>query len=153
MATADCGFPDVPGDIRRALLVEVGPTIPVAIGFDPGYDEFADARPGLPPDLYLALVDPGASGNSIDDELATSLRLPVIFYDEEVFGSAGTHTVNIYLAQIYIPDLGRAIGGRFAGLHLAAGGQLHRAIIGRSFLSDFVLHYDGRTGEVTLSDD
>ena len=153
MATADCGFPDVPGDIRRTLLVEVGPTIPVAIGFDPGYDEFVDARPALPPDLYPALVDPGASGNSIDDDLAAGLRLPVIFYDLEISGSVGTHTVNIYLAQIYIPDLGRAIGGRFAGLHLAAGGQLHRAIIGRSFLSDFVLHYDGRTGEVTLSDD
>lgn len=153
MATADCGFPDVPGDIRRMLLVEVGPTISVAIGFDPGYDEFVDARPALPPDLYPALVDPGASGNSIDDELATSLRLPVIFYDGEVSGSAGTHTVNIYPAQIYIPDLGRAIGGRFAGLHPAAGRQMHRAIIGRSFLSDFVLHYDGRTGEVTLSDD
>ena len=153
MATVDCGFPDLPGDIQRKLLVEVGPTIPVAIGFDPGYDEFVDARPMLPPDLYPALIDTGASDNSVDDELAIGLRLPVIYYEQEVSGSAGTHTVTVYLVQIHIPELGRTISGQFAGLHWAAGGQLHRAIIGRSFLSDFALHYDGRTGTVTLSDD
>ena len=153
MPTADCGFPEAPCGIWRTLLAEVGPTIPVEIDFDPGYDEFSNEKPILPPDLYPALVDTGASGNSIDDALATDLRLPVIFYDEEISGSAGTHTVNIYLAHIYIPELGRTIDGRFTGVHLAAGGQMHRAIIGRSFLGDFVLHYDGRTGEVTLSDD
>lgn len=153
MPTADCGFPEAPGDVRRTLLAEVGPTIPVAIGFDPGYDELVDARPALPPDLYPALIDAGASGNSIDDELAVSLRLPVICYKREISGSAGRHTVNIYLAQIYIPELGRAIGGRFAGVRLAAGGQWRQAVIGRSLLRDLALLYDGRIGEVTLSDD
>lgn len=153
MPAADCGFPDLPGDIRSKLLVEVGPTIPVEIGYDPGYDEFVDAKPALSPDLYPALVDTGASGNSVDDELAISLRLPIIYYEWEVSGSAGIHTVNVYLAQSYVPELTRTISGQFVGVHLAAGGQLHRAIIGRSFLSDFALFYDGRTGAVTLSDD
>ena len=152
MATADCGFPDLPGDIRRELLVQIGPTIPVEIGYDPGYDEFVDTKPILPPGLHSALIDTGASDNYVDDELAVSLRLPVIDNEGEISGSAGKHNVTVYLAQIHIPDLGRTISGRFDGVHLAAGGQSHQAIIGRSFLSDFVLLYDGRTGAVTLSD-
>lgn len=117
MANVDCGFPDFPGDIPRKLLVEVGPTIPVEIGFDPGYDEFVDAKPVLPSDLYPALIDTGASDNSVDDELASSLRLPVISYEGDVSGSSGTHTVTVCLAQIHIPELGRAIiSGRFAGV-------------------------------------
>ena len=151
MATADCGFPDAPGDIRRTLLIEVGPTIPVAIGFDPGYDEFVDARPALPPDLYPALVDPGANGNSIDEELASGLRLPVIFYDVEISGSVGMHTVNIYLAQIYIPALEFTIYGQLGGVGLSEGGQPYSALLGRSFLRHFTMTYDGPTGLVTLS--
>ncbi len=153
MSTADCSFPDVPEDSRSALLAEVGPTIPVQVGYDPGFDEFAEPKPVLPPDLYPALVDTGASGNSVDIQLAVQLRLPVYEYGVAISGSVGEHATDIYLAQIYIPELNRVIDGQFTGVNLAAGGQIHRAIIGRSFLRDFVLHYDGRTGEVTLSDD
>ena len=154
MPTIDCVSPDVPDmAVRRALLAEAGPTIPVQIGHAPGFDEYTDPKPIIPSDLYPALVDTGASGNSIDSELAADLRLPVVEYGVTVAGSVGEHTTNIYLAQIHIPELSRTISGRFIGVGLAAGGQLHRAIIGRSFLRDFVLHYDGRTGEVTLSDD
>lgn len=153
MSTVDCGFPEAPEDSRSALLVGVGPTIPVQIGYDPGFDDAIESTPMLPLDLYPALVDTGASGNNIDIELAASLRLPVLVYDVPIVGSVGQHTTNIYLAQIYIPELNRVINGRFAGVNLAGGGQIHRAIIGRSFLQDFVLYYDGRTGEVTLSDD
>ncbi len=98
------------------------------------------------------MVDTGASSNGIDADLALSLRLPVIDSDSEVAGSSGAHAADIYLAQIHIPELERTISGRFTGVRLAAGGQLHRAIIGRSFLKDFVLYYDGPTGEATISD-
>ena len=153
MPTIDCGFEDFEEEERPSLLAQIGPAIPVQIGFDPGFGEFDKTDPILPPDLFSALVDTGASGNSIDAELASDLRLPVIYYDEEVSGSAGKHKADIYLAQIHIPELNRTISGQFVGVRLAAGGQLHRAIIGRSFLRDFVLRYDGRTGEVTISDD
>ena len=154
MPTIDCVSPDLPDrGVRRALLAEAGPTIPVQIGHDPGFDEYADLKPVVPPDLYPALVDTGASGNSIDNELAVALGLPVVEYAVTVSGSVGEHTTNVYLAHIHIAELSRTIAGRFTGVALAAGGQLHRAIIGRSFLQDFVLHYDGRTGLVTLSDD
>ncbi len=153
MPTINCGFEDFEEEERPSLLAQVGPTIPVQIGFDPGFDEFDETAPILPSSLFPALVDTGASSNSIDAELASDLRLPVIYYDEEVSGSAGKHKADIYLAQIHIPELNRTISGQFVGVRLAAGGQLHRAIIGSSFLRDFVLRYDGRTGEVTLSDD
>ena len=41
--------------------------------------------------------------------------------------------------------------GRFAGVHLRAGGQPHFALIGRTFLEDFTMRYEGKTGMVTLS--
>ena len=149
----NCGFPDVSEDSRGPLLVEVGPAVPVQIGHDPGFDDAIEPLPLLPPDLYPALVDTGASGNSIDIELAARLRLPVYEYDVPIAGSVGENTANIYLAQIYIPGLNRTISGQFTSVNLAGGGQYHRAIIARSFLQDFVLHYDGRTGEATISDD
>jgi hypothetical protein len=36
---------------------------------------------------------------------------------------------------------------------LKAGGQIHSALIGRTFLKHFKMVYDGRTGTVTLSRD
>ncbi len=153
MPTIDCGFTNFEEWERPSLLMQVGPTFPVQIGFDPGFDEFIGMDPILPAELFPALVDTGASSNSIDATLAADLRLPVIYYDEEISGSAGKHTADIYLAQVHIPELNRTISGQFVGVRLADGGQLHRAIIGRSFLQDFVLHYNGRTGEVTISDD
>jgi hypothetical protein len=37
------------------------------------------------------------------------------------------------------------------GVDLAAGGQIHRALIGRTFLRRFTMVYEGETGTVTLS--
>lgn len=58
--------------------------------------------------------------------------------------------VNLYLAQIYVPDLGYTIYGKFTGVHLAAGGQEHSAVLGRSFLRRFKMTYDGQNGTVIL---
>jgi len=38
----------------------------------------------------------------------------------------------------------------FSGVHLAAGGQHHLALIGRTFLQNFTLIYEGRSGNVTI---
>jgi hypothetical protein len=38
----------------------------------------------------------------------------------------------------------------FAGVGLKAGGQPHHALIGRSFLQNFRLEYEGQTGSVKL---
>jgi len=41
--------------------------------------------------------------------------------------------------------------GAFAAIDLIAGGQWHHALIGRTFLQEFTMVYEGRTGTVTLS--
>ena len=151
LLTAD--FPACRASSRGSCWFRSGQSSRLKLDLIPATIEFVGDKPQLPPDLYPALIDTGASGNCVDDQLGISLGLPVIHYGGEIFGSAGKHTVTIYLAQIHIADLGRTISGQFAGIHLAAGGQLYRAIIGRSFLSDFMLLYDGRTGAVTLNDD
>ncbi|MCY3912720.1 MAG: hypothetical protein OXG43_05670 [Chloroflexi bacterium] len=68
-------------------------------------------------------------------------------------GVSGPSEFNVHVAQIHIPLLPFTIYGRFAGVHLAAGGQPHQALLGRTFLQHFLLTYDGRTGEVTVSND
>lgn len=57
------------------------------------------------------------------------------------------------MAQIQVPALGVNIYGSFAAAHLSAGGQQHRAIIGRTFLRHHTMTYDGKTGAVRLVSD
>lgn len=67
-----------------------------------------------------------------------------------IAGVGGQHMANVYLAQIYIPSLNRAIVGTFAGVDLRAGGQAHSALIGRTFLRHYRMVYEGPTGKVTI---
>jgi hypothetical protein len=57
----------------------------------------------------------------------------------------------MYLAQIHVPSLLFTIHGAFAGVELAAGGQVHKALIGRTFLQNFTMVYEGTTGTVKIS--
>ena len=146
-----CGFDDIPnGATGSQLLMQWGPTLLVNIGFDPDWDV---NNPIGPPKHSIenvnALVDTGATESCIDDLLATQLNLP-IFDVRPVSGTAGQHDVNMYLAQIHIPSLNYTIYGSFAGVHLAAGGQVHHALIGRTFLGQFTMIYEGKTGNVRL---
>ena len=145
MPTVNCGFTDRPN-----LLVSRGPTLSVRIGFDPRYSPGSVSTPDIPSQLFDALVDTGATESCIDSVLAGELDLPI--YDQRsVSGALGPGLVNMHLAQVYIPDLNVTVAGRFAGVHLAAGGQHHAALIGRSFLSHFEMSYVGLTGQVTLT--
>jgi hypothetical protein len=95
-------------------------------------------------------VDTGAAESCIDNLLAAQLNLPIV--DRRTLsGSSGKHEVNVYLAQVHIPSLPFTIWGAFAGVNLKAGGQVHGALIGRTFLSRFKMEYNGSTGDVTLT--
>lgn len=149
MPETKCGFDTLAdGSVSGAeLLIHYGPTLLVNIGFDEKWVF------GVIPDLAIkdvhALVDTGATESCIDDLLATQLNLPVI--DEiEISGAGGAHKAKVYMAQIYIPSLDKTIYGSFAGVHLAAGGQSHLALIGRTFLRGFTMIYEGDTGAVLL---
>jgi Aspartyl protease len=132
------------------MLVMQGPELVVEIGFDPNW-----AGTGKPANLgspnVHALIDTGAIASFIDDTLATTLQLPIV-NQQVVSGSNGKHTINSYLAHIYIPALDITHSGQFGGVHLIAGGQRHSALIGRTLLRHFQLTYDGPSGlvEITL---
>jgi predicted aspartyl protease len=122
------------------LLVTFGPTLAVTIQLPAG--NVSNVMP--------ALVDTGASESSIDDALAQQLGLPVI--DQALIsGVGGQHTVNVYLARVFVPPLNVTQYGRFAGVHLQSGGQSHRAILGRTLLKECTLIYDGPAGSVKIS--
>ena len=150
MAETKCGFDGTPEVHGSVLLETYGPTILVNIGFDSNWDIITATALPIPSIIEVnALVDTGATECCIDDLLAVQLNLPII--DRiPVSGSAGQHEANMYLCQIYIPSLNFTMYGAFAGLHLTAGGQPHKALIGRTFLRSFTMIYEGQTGTVIL---
>jgi len=149
--SALCGFKSTPGVHGADLLVQIGPTMSVDVGFDPTW-KVGNATGPVPGITNInALVDTGAIESCIDALLATNLGLPLV--DRmQVSGAHGAHPVNGYVAQIHLlPPLNFTIYGRFAGVHLAAGGQAHQVLLGRTLLRHFTLFYDGTTGNVLLT--
>jgi predicted aspartyl protease len=153
MAQTKCGFDNQGGVSGCNLLALLGPTLLVDIGFDPN---FKVQNPPMTPVPSItgveALVDTGATESCIDSLLASQLNLPVID-KKPLAGIGGNHQADIYMAQIRVPSLNCTIYGAFAGVHLQAGGQRHKALIGRTFLSGFTVVYEGKTGTVTISSD
>jgi len=146
--SAQCGHAAAGATHPKLLLVAHGPELIVDIGFDPNYS--GTGRPaGLGATGLPALIDTGAYVSFIDADLATSLKLPAVD-QQTVSGSAGKHSVIMYLGHIYIPALEVTITGQFGGVHLVSGGQRHSALIGRSFLMHFKMTYDGISGQVEL---
>ena len=132
------------------MLTFYGPTLFVDIGFDPNFKPVPGAIPTPGITDVSALVDTGAGESCIDSALAAQLNLPIV--DKRmVSGAHGAQEVNMHLAQVRVPSLDVNILGAFAGVHLAAGGQTHRALIGRTFLRNFTMVYEGLTGTVTIS--
>jgi hypothetical protein len=135
------------GEVPADLLVRLAPTIHVDIGLK------SRSAPGEPPDLpakkIKALIDTGAGGDCIDDDLARRLRLPI--HDEgEISGVGGRHRAFIYTARIYVPKLDKLLFQPFTGVKLHEGEQWHRVILGRSFLRQYRLAYDGISGQVEI---
>jgi hypothetical protein len=153
MPSTLCGFNNTPGMSGSSLLASFGPTLIVDIGFDPNFNPQVNFPPPIPGIRGVqALVDSGAAESCIDNLLASQLSLPIIDR-RPISGAHGSHLTNIYLAQVHVPSLVFTIYGAFAGVDLLAGGQVHNALIGRTFLRHFTMVYEGRTGTVTLSSD
>jgi predicted aspartyl protease len=151
MRSTKCGFDEGEGlPPAGDRLVTWGPTLIVDIGFDPNYTSASKARPVPGVTGLHALVDTGATESCIDTLLAANLKLPVVDR-RSVSGIHGAKEVDMYLAQVHIVTLRYTIHGAFAGVDLRAGGQLHSALIGRTFLRQFRMVYDGTTGDVELT--
>jgi predicted aspartyl protease len=152
MAEIKCGFDDAPGGAPgKILLALYGPTLFVDIGFDPNFNPAIVNGPPPVPGMkgIQALVDTGATESCIDALLASQLNLPIVDR-RPIAGVGGQHTVNMHMAQLFVPILNHRIYGMFAGVDLAAGGQIHRALIGRTFLQNVTMVYEGRTGTVII---
>jgi predicted aspartyl protease len=145
-----CGFNDSGLAKGNELLTLLGPTLVVDVGYDSSYGEGSTSAPEPGIKQLGALVDTGAGESCIDNLLAATLNLPVIDR-KAIAGSSGAHVTNVYLAQIHIPSLNYTIYGQFAGVDLIAGGQFHQVLIGRTFLANFRMIYEGDTGTVTLT--
>ena len=145
---AQAGFKKGKGGSTAAdLLVQLGPTLLVDLGLK------SHATAGNTPDLPLkgvrALIDTGAGGDCIDDNLASTLGLPIT--DEgEISGVGGKHVAFVYTARVWIPSLSRLLFQPFTGVKLSEGDQWHRVILGRSFLRRHRLIYEGDSGQVEL---
>ena len=145
-----CGFNDIPGGAMGSeMLVHHGPTIMVDIGFDPTFSAGTVGNPVAGITGVKALVDTGAGESCIDSVLATQLNLPIVDR-RSISGAHGPAEVNMHLAQVHFPSLNFTVWGAFAGVHLTAGGQVHQALIGRTFLMHYTMVYEGRTGTVRI---
>jgi hypothetical protein len=146
----ECGFQDGQEVKGSDLLISFGPTLFADVGFDATWSSTGTIapRPGIV--KVRALVDTGADECCIDDALAVNLGLPCID-QRPCAGAGGEHELNMYLAQVCVPDLGFTMHGAFAGVHLTAGGQVHQVLIGRTFLRFFRMIYEGKTGSVRIS--
>ena len=174
MPAVDCGFPDRPGQPGRDLLAFFGPSLLVEIGFDRNFRPNTGVRPRLLGQQFPALVDTGAAESCIDSALAIRLKLPIVDR-QKVAGVHGRGEVDKHLAQIYVPasarchlyravsagrqtscpDLRPGFGRYGVRTILRRSPDCRRttsfALIGRTFLRNFTLVYEGRTGAVTLS--
>jgi hypothetical protein len=150
MGETKCGFDDQAGGMSGSdSLIFFGPTLMVSVGFDPDFKPVPGAIPKAAVTDMHALVDTGATTSCIDSGLAMQLGLPVVDR-QTISGVHGPKEVNVHLAQIHVPSLNTTIYGRFAAVDLVAGGQQHHVLIGRTFLSDFTMVYEGATGTVTI---
>jgi len=128
--------------------MQFGPTLLVDIGLRS--NSGPEQQPDLPQKGVRALIDTGAGGDCIDDQLAKSLGLPVT--DEgEISGVGGKHHAFIYTARLYIPTLNLLLFQPFTGVKLRDGEQWHQVILGRSFLRPYRMTYEGDSGEVTIN--
>ena len=126
-------------------LLAFGPTLQVEVG--PLIAPMLPTAPLSPP--LPALIDTGAHQSCVDIRLAHEIDLPQI----DVMKMAGIHGKAdhpVFAAQVIIAQLGMRQYGRFAGVDLAGGGQLHRVLLGRTFLQSTVMIYDGLHAQVTI---
>ena|ERR1700733_8644936 len=155
MPRTKCGFDSTPqGASGQELLVTWGPTLFVDVGFDPAFIPNPLAMPVPTPGMrgINALVDTGAQECCIDSLLASQLGLPIVDR-RQISGVHGSHIASVHLAQVFVPSLAFVVYGAFVGVDLAAGGQAHSVLIGRTFLQFFTMVYEGRNGTVTLDND
>lgn len=146
MSEVECGFTAEPAVVAPELLVREGPVIAVDVGFNPrrspGGAPFPASR------QVQALLDTGATDSCVDETLARELQLPEVD-QKKIIGIGGGQDAILYSAQIHAPDLDFTQYGYFSGVNLSD--LPYGALIGRRFLREFKMVYNGTTGSVIIS--
>ena len=134
---------------QRDFMLEQGPHYEVQVNFDhKTYPKFNHGRAKV---KISALIDTGSQLNCIDKQLARILDLPIVSTKPiTVTGVGGSFNTTMHLAQVYIPRLDHVVIGRFLATNLNSVGQNHGIILGRQFLQDFKLIYNGEIGDFIL---
>ncbi len=135
----------------RIELLENGPCVAVLIGLAQSIAaQLAPHGQSVPdPVSGWALIDTGATTTCIDDQLAQSLRLPVIDEVPILSASHADTKVYVYPTQMEVADHGKVDVPRAIGANLKPSGLV--ALLGRDYLQHCVLNDHGITGEFTLS--
>lgn len=122
------------GHILDVGIQRVGPARDVGT-----YEEALEAK---------GLIDTGASDMCIDYRLAERLGLQVI--DQTMVGVVGSRVpANIYLGRVVIPQLGFDRMMRLYALKVRHA--THEILLGRSFLQNFIVTFDGPGGTFTFA--
>ena len=149
MNEAPCGYDHASNGRGPALLVRHGPLLKIDIGYDRNYVAGFGGFPKPSVEHLDALIDTGASDTFIDEALASELKLPLIDR-ADVSTARGIERVNIYFGQIRVVAVDGIVIGKFAAVRLRSGGIDVDAVLGRTFLRNYVFLYEGTTGKATL---
>ena len=133
-------------------MQQEGPTSEAVVFLDTAYTTGQLARPAMSNGKTVeALVDTGAAISSIDEELANVLNLPYTG-SITISGVSGAEVRDLRLVQIYLPAFEKVCYEALAAVKLTEGGQRHEVLLGREFLTNYRMTYDGRIGVVVFED-
>jgi hypothetical protein len=148
MPLIEAGFKNQDGTSNIVKLLTYGPTITVVVGHVPPQNIENSTVQQIK--SVSALIDTGASNCMIDTQLAKELNL--IAVDKAlVAGVNGSSEHLIYMAAILVPQLDIHQFGKFLAANLKDGGQDHEVLLGRDFLANTVMIYDGVRAQITIA--
>ena len=140
-----------PGDPRLGLAMQ-GPVVQVIVGLASSLTtQLVQQGHSVPnPISGLGLIDTGASTTCIDDATAQEMRLPVIDVVHMISASHVSTPANVYPIQLQLVGTPIRIEvSRVMGARLKEQGLI--ALIGRDFLANCTLFYNGFAGSLTIS--
>lgn len=146
MPLINAGFSKENGFGDGDLLLRNGPLIQVIVGPLKVPKEPEDFKTKV----VLALIDTGASCSVIDKSVAQELGL-IVVDKESVSTPSGSSVHNVYLAAIIAPQLDWSIFESLIAGNLSSGGQKSEVLLGRDFLSNTIMIYDGLRAQVTVT--
>ena len=148
------GFGVSKGLLSPAALRAEGPRLTVEIGVPTTLaTKLASSNQPLPQTITgLALIDTGASISCVDEQaVAIPLGLQTIQQMSLATPSQSTGVANVYLVRVSFPQVGLPAADELAVIGCTLTNQGIIALLGRDFLKDVLLVYNGTSGVWSLS--